>query len=292
MWKRPIFCTSGRRSDAVRRQAAEHRSRHRDAAEARRFGARAAVAAVFLCLTGGDHAPDHDLRQQFQAAQRAFDSADSPQDFLRVAAAYQAILDRGFVSAAVLYNQGNAFLRAEQYGRAIAVYRQAQRYWPRDGRVQHNLRLALAACDPTAGDELPGEMISSPFWMWQNRVSYREKFLLLAIVGGVAFTIAVVRLFRPGRGRALFAVALGVMLLLGASAAFDFVRFQWMQHGVVISDGTIARHGNSEAYEPAMNKALSEGTEFRVLEQRSRWLAIETADGQRGWIPANQAVVY
>ena len=83
------------------------------------------------------------LAQTFQAAQQAFDKAQTPDDFLRAASLYQEILDAGLVSGAVLYNQGNAFLRGGHRGRAIACYRQAQRYRPRDPWLDHNLRCAL-----------------------------------------------------------------------------------------------------------------------------------------------------
>ena len=46
---------------------------------------------------------------------------------------------------AVLYNQGNAWMRAGATGRALAAYRQAQRYRPRDPYLAANLQNALAA---------------------------------------------------------------------------------------------------------------------------------------------------
>ena len=52
-------------------------------------------------------------------------------------------LDRGQISGAVLYNQGNAFMQAGQRGRAIAAYRQARRYLGPDLFLEANLAYAL-----------------------------------------------------------------------------------------------------------------------------------------------------
>ena len=61
---------------------------------------------------------------------------------------YQAILDRGYVSGVVLYNQGNAFMRAGQRGRAVAAYRQARRYLGPDPFLEANLAYALGNQPP------------------------------------------------------------------------------------------------------------------------------------------------
>ena len=108
------------------------------------------LLTVLSAWTAGcARSPDMESAQQFQAAQATFDAAETPEDFLRAAGLYQAILDRGYQSGAVLYNQGNAFMRAGQRGRAIACYRQAQRYRPRDPYLDHNLRYALGSSTPT-----------------------------------------------------------------------------------------------------------------------------------------------
>ncbi len=87
-------------------------------------------AILFLGLaafSGCQRSLDPRMAQKFQAAQAAFDRAAKPEDFLKVAAMYQEMIDDGAVSGAVFYNQGNAWMRARQPGRAIAAYRQAQR---------------------------------------------------------------------------------------------------------------------------------------------------------------------
>src|SRR5690606_32912817 len=101
---------------------------------------RSAGTCWLLCLAlAGCGQVEPETTRQFQQAEELFRSAQSPADYLRVAALYQEILDRGTVSGVVLYNQGNAFVKAGEPARAIAAYRQAQRYRPQDPYLAANL---------------------------------------------------------------------------------------------------------------------------------------------------------
>src|SRR4029077_10845798 len=73
-----------------------------------------------------------------------FDSAKTPQDYAESAALLESLLADGFRNGAVYYNLGNAWFRAGQYGRAIAAYRKAKAYRPRDPYLDANLRQALS----------------------------------------------------------------------------------------------------------------------------------------------------
>ena len=53
----------------------------------------------------------------------------------------------------------------------------------------------------------------------------------------------------------------------------------------------VARKGNAESYEPALNEKLPEA-EFRLLERRGDWLLIRLAGGQEGWIADRAAAVF
>ncbi|MEX0818167.1 MAG: hypothetical protein WD070_01200, partial [Pirellulaceae bacterium] len=79
-------------------------------------GGRAAVCFVMIVVlstgVGCGSSVDPAMYAKFQAAQERFEQASDPAQFLQAAATYQEILDTGVVSGAVLYNQGNAFMRA------------------------------------------------------------------------------------------------------------------------------------------------------------------------------------
>lgn len=243
-----------------------------------------------LMLPGCSSRVDLETSRKFQQAQAAFDQAEKPEDYMTAAALYQEILDSGMVSGAVLYNQGNAWMGAGQRGRAIAAYRQAKRYLPRDPYLDANLRSALG----TAQAADPKRPLIETVFFWQNRLSYGEKFYLLGLAALATFALATTALF-VRRRRLFFRLAtagLAVTLLLLASAAYDWHRFDGVEHGVTVVADVVARKGNAASFEPAFVEPLTEGTEFRVLEHRDRWLLIQLPGGQEGWIEANSAALY
>lgn len=248
----------------------------------------ACIAMLLLtCFGGCAQAADSGLAEKFHAAQQAFDNAKSPEDFAKVAILDQEILDEGGPSGAVFYNQGNAWMQAGQPGRAVAAYRQAQRYSPRTAFLDANLATALG------GAQAARRPILETILFWQDWLSYAEKFYLAAAAAGVVFGLGVVMLFLPNRWlRRAAWVGLTLLAIFAFSAGYDWYRFDAVQHGVVIQSQTIARKGNTASYEPAFNAPLPESTEFRLVERRGDWLLIRLPDGNEGWIENKSAVVY
>jgi hypothetical protein len=244
--------------------------------------------ALVLCA-GCARGVDLEVAQTFQEAQRTFDQAQSPDDFLRAAGLYQSILDRGIVSGVVLYNQGNAYMQAGQRGRAIAAYRQAQRYRPRDPYLRANLEFALGAGNAT-GRRRP--MIEYVLF-WQDWLSYPEKFHLTTALAVVTFACGLIALFWHRRLLARVGiVALVLTLLFCFSAGYDWYRFERIVHGVVVRDEVIARKGNGTTYEPAFTEPLTEGAEFRLVERRGDWSLVRLPGGGEGWMADETIVLY
>ena len=243
-----------------------------------------------LAVGGCSRAPDLETIAKFQAAQQAFDGAASPEDFLCAAALYQEILDAGLVSGAIFYNQGNAFMRAGQRGRAIACYRQASRYLPRNPYLDANLRFALGA---SARPESTGSVLEQLLF-WRDWISYGGKFQLAAAAAAAALALGLLALFVPGRRslRGLAFAALAITVLLSLSAAYDWRRYEWVEHGVTVRGDVTVRKGNAASYEPAFDQPLGEGAEFEVVERRGQWLLVRLAGGEEGWIEQQAAVVF
>ncbi|NLE40014.1 MAG: hypothetical protein GX621_18510 [Pirellulaceae bacterium] len=247
-----------------------------------------APAATYVgCVRGVDFQTAAELTK----AQEAFDRADSPDEFLKVAAMYQAARDRGLVSGAVLYNQGNALMKAGQTGRAIAAYREATRYRPVDPYLKANLDYALGSrAEPAARRPMIEYLL-----FWQNWIGYPAKFRLAGAAVLATFLVASAGWFVWRRTLNRVALAgLAVSAVLSLSAAYDWHRFDYQQHGVVVANETIARLGYAQSYEPAFTEPLTEGTEFTVLDRRGDWVFVSLpGDANReGWIEAKTAVLY
>ena len=245
-------------------------------------------AALLPCLGGCRGTVDLESARKFQAAQQAFDDARTPEDFAKVAALYQEIIDRHGVSGAALYDQGNAWMRAEQPGRAIAAYRRALRYLPRDPYLNHNLSIARGFDAPETR-----RPVIETILFWQNWLSYLEKFYLAAAAALATFAVATIGLFVARRTlRRITYAGLVLTGILALSAVYDWNRFDNTPHGVVIVPETVARKGNAVGYEPAFNEELPEATEFQVIERRGDWLLIRLPGGGEGWIEEKAAVTY
>lgn len=260
---------------------------------ARRPGIVLAVLVLpAISLAGGCGRPvDVTVAQRFSEAVKRFDQAVEEEDYLEVASIDEEILASGVRSGAVAYNLGNAYWMAGRKGEAIAAYRRALRYRPRDPYVTANLLTALGA---TAEDVARGRSLVDHVLFWRNWFSYPEKVAGVLGLLTLAALLSLLRRMRSPRGlgfgRAAWA-ALGFALLLGITAGLDIWNIEIVRHGVVTAE-VVARKGNSETYEAAFTEALPEGQEFRVLERRGAWLRIELEGGLAGWIPDDHAVLY
>jgi hypothetical protein len=248
------------------------------------------LSLLMLLATGCGTVPDLETSRRFQGAEETFATAKSADDFVQAAAQFQEVLDGGFQSGSVYYNQGNAWMQAGQTGRAIAAYRLAQRSLPRDPYLAANLRQALVK---SGNAEANGKSILDYVFFWQNSLSYSEKawlvtlllicVLLLALAGQlVSFQTELKRI------NACVAV---VLVLAAVSVARDWSQIELTKHGAIVAS-TVARKGGADSYEPAFNQSLVDGTEFVVMSEQSDWLQIQVVGIGAGWVPVRNCVTY
>lgn len=251
---------------------------------------RTVVATMLLlaCLAGCRRTLDPDSAAAFEHAQQSFDAAQNPTDFLLAASRFQQLLDRGVKSGAIFYNQGNAYMRGGKRGQAIACYRQAKRYRPRDPQLDANLQFALGSLPRSDSKPLIEYVL-----FWQNWLSYSGKFQLSISAAALTLLLALVGLFLDSTiWRRAAAGLLVITFLSCCSALYDWYRYEYTKHGVVTSPTVIARKGNSETYEPAFTSQLAEGTEFTITDQRGDWLLMKLPAGQEGWVKRSDVVTY
>ena len=248
---------------------------------------------TILNTAGCSSRPDLGIAQKFQDAEKAFSTAASQEEFAQVAVQYEQLRAQDFVSGVAFYNQGNAWMRAGETGRAIAAWRQSQRYRPRDPYLRANLQSALTACQSKA-PVIPDIGVAGYVLFWQNWLSYPEKFrlatLLLIAVCAVGLSGPLVIQTHIVRRLVLM---FGLLFAVAAvSATWDWHRYQHTTQGVVVQGDVEARKGNSESYETAFTKPLHQGSEFVLLEERADWSHIRIPDLGTAWILSRAAVTY
>jgi tetratricopeptide (TPR) repeat protein len=243
----------------------------------------ATVIVLIPMLVAAATAADPGTRERtFSRALEVFDAAKSPQEYREAAGLLESLLADGFRNGAVYYNLGNTYFRAGEFGRAIAAYRKAKPYRPRDPYLEANLRQALSAA--------PGHLSEppAPWWthvlFWSGWLSFPEKayaafasYLLAALGATVALLLRRRRIYWASA--ALVVVA--AVLTLDATLAYAEVA--WSRRGVVTSE-TIARKGIGKDYEPAFDQPLKDGAEFMILSENGDWIFGHFEGIGDGWL--------
>ncbi|MFO0939540.1 MAG: BatD family protein [Pirellulales bacterium] len=250
------------------------------------------IVLLGFCVLAGCTSPaSDDLNKQFVEAGRLFESAKTTEDFVNVAARYQQIVDAGLAGGAVMFNQGNAWVKAGQNGRAIACYRQALQYWPRDEHIRANLKSVLmkAGLDATKIETQNSSALNYVYF-WRAWLNFKEKLVVLTVLLGLVLGSSLA-LWRSGASRWWIGGLLVASTIFAVPTWFDYQDQYLTERGVAISSVT-AYKGTGADYGPAFTGALTEGTEFVVVDQQLDWLQIELKDLGRGWIRRDQVVIY
>jgi tetratricopeptide (TPR) repeat protein len=248
-------------------------------------------AALLVCLCGAvsvraatenASAGGMDRERGFIRALSLFDAAKTPDEFRQSAAAFEALLADGTQNGAIYYNLGNAYVRAGDMGRAIAAYRKARVFRPRDPFLEANLKHALSLAPGRLSDP------PKPWWngmfFWSDWLSCGEKFHALLGCFLMAFLLACARLRWPLRGAAWGVAGLIVVAtLLSVDAAITYDQINNSRRAVVVQE-TVARKGNSASYEPAFDQPLKDGAEFTIIECRGDWVFGRFDGVGDGWL--------
>ncbi len=232
-------------------------------------------------------------------ANRAFEQALSSRDprqaegyYRQAIKGYERLIDAGVRNAKLHYNLGNAYLRVDDLGRAIAHYRRGLRLEPGNRRLQANLHHARSLrVDKVAAGNRSAVLPSLLFWHDDLRLSTQTTLAILAFL--MVWAGAFVRLFRR-RARVVWLIAGAALLclLFTASALLVHHRNTPGRYGVVVAREATVRKGNGDSYALQLAQPLHPGTEFTVLETRGAWLHTQLENGIQGWIRRGHAVVW
>ncbi len=248
-----------------------------------------ALIALVHLLPGQASAAEPGSRQRtFIRALEVFDAAKTQAQYRESAALLESVLADGYRNGAVYYNLGNAYFRAKDFGRAIAAYRKAKPYRPRDPYLEANLRQALSVA--------PGHLTEPPrpWWshvlFWSGWLSFPEKAyasfgaFLLASAAAMAGL-----LLRWPRAYWISTALVVAGAVLGLDAGLAYADIAWSRHGVVTGE-TIARKGIGKEYEAAFDQPLKDGAEFTILSENGDWIFGHFEGIGDGWLRREHVV--
>ena len=217
------------------------------------------------------------------------DDAYRQGDYARAIEGYEEAINKGYASADLYYNLGNAYYRTESMGSAILYYCRALRLKPGMSDARENLALA----ESRTVDRIT---VMPRFFLvrWIDSLTlafspagWRVAFvILLALVG------ASVVLFCLGRSRRLrksgLVAGLVAVVLCLLSLVFmirSTVRFNAHSEAVVMSPAVTVK--SSPEQQSADKMVLHEGTRVTVNDSLADWYKISIADGTSGWCLKN-----
>lgn len=207
--------------------------------------------------------------------------------FAEAAAAYQALADTGVEDGAFYYNLGNAYLKANDLGRAILNYRRAQQLLPRDADVAANLRLARAQTRDQL-EEVDSGLVVGFVRRFLVEWTTREEAAAIALgLWIVLCALVVVAILWPRRrsglryGIVVTAVLLGLSLL---SVGIRVADGRGRAPAIVVAERIEVYSGPGTDY--LTEFTLHAGAEVRLVELRNDWVRIVLPGDLQGWAPS------
>lgn len=220
------------------------------------------------------------LSSEFNAANKLYEQGK----YSAAAAAYQKLVHSGSVSAALYFNLGNAYYKADEIGRAMVAYHQAEQLAPRDPDLRANMQFVR--------DRIEGPTLSPSRWeRWLNRLTLNEWTVLAASVLWLWLLVLALIQLRPAWKRPLrsvtwFGGVATAILCLFLAAAF-LTNSNPM--AVVITHEAVVHNGPLEESQKAF--VVHDGAELNVLDHRKNWLQVSAGNRRVGWVKRAQVLV-
>ena len=198
---------------------------------------------------------------------------------------YQAIEARGYSSARLFYNLGNAYYKQGNIGRAILYYNRALVVSPSMEDAKHNLEIAEAfAKDKIA--VVPEFFLNR--WMRTLRSAFScnvwgglsMAMLAIAIAFGLIFLLgSQIKVRKSGFYGAVVALLLFVVVTIFAvSARRDILD---RSAAIVMSSAISVKSSPDRAATDIF--VIHEGTKVTISSEVDGWCEVTIADGKKGW---------
>lgn len=204
--------------------------------------------------------------------------------------AYEALVAIGVNDQVLYYNLGNAHLRMDQLGEAIANYRRAQRLAPRDQDIAINLAVARSQTQdlvaaPTQLENTNARFLVAQLLLPTRWVSANESaYLALSLWSVLSLLVVSTRIFPAVRRRLTYGMAVGAVLLgLSLVPLGMHLSGQWRPSAVVITPDVAIKSGPGVNY--LTEFTLHDGTEVQIIETRMDWVRIVLPGDLQGWAP-------
>lgn len=237
------------------------------------------------------------------------DSAYMEGDYKRAIEIYSGVVQEQGVSASLLYNLGNAYLKDGDWGNAMLCYQRAKKLAPSNSQINSNLKYLKEKIEDANKAEQKGkrkkveedtpnffqtihsaiaEEQSSDMW-----AGWAAAFFILCM-GCVALYLFIDNVFLRKVGFFGGIILLGltmIFLVCGYSAAAES---QKHEYGIIISYKVNLQTEPKEIADNASSEGtLTRGTKIRIVSEETDaegvviWYKVRLNSDYIGWVPAN-----
>ncbi|RAP35586.1 hypothetical protein DID80_06230 [Candidatus Marinamargulisbacteria bacterium SCGC AAA071-K20] len=195
---------------------------------------------------------------------------------------YEGLLRMHPGNAGLLYNLGNSYLKNEQLGLSITMYRKALLIDPRSKTIKTNLGLARKlVLDETSAAQAP---LMAWFFGFVNTFTLNEFYCVLLFFVLLLNGLLVARFLdkKPDLVRQCF-IAWGIGMALFLIFFVSKINYDSVsRNGVLIVKKIEVKSGPSETLPTLFY--IHEGVEFTLLKTVNGWSEIQLSNGYNGWV--------
>lgn len=246
------------------------------------------LAIGILSGTGHLAAQSEQLTKLWQQAEQQY----TAQQYEEAAESYRQLMSYGS-SAALYYNYANSLFKSGETGQAILNYERALRLDPSNDNIRFNLEYA----NSRKTDQI--EEIE-PFFLqqWSRGIERMMSPNAWAYTGTVCFTITLILVLvylfckTTWLRKTAFFTAVATLVLTITSVGYTFSsKANAMRHdeAIVLAGSVSVKSSPDESGTEVF--VIHEGTKVKIVSVLGGWREVKIADGNLGWIPAENIEV-
>ena len=198
---------------------------------------------------------------------------------------YQTIEGRGYISARLYYNMGNAYYKQGQIGRAILYYNRALVVAPSMDDARYNLEIAEAQTKDKIA-VVPEFFLNRWLRTFKSSISCTVWSGMSVVLFAVVLIFALlfllgsrIKVRKAGFYGALVALLLFVVTTIFAvSSRNDIIN----RSGAIVMSSAISVKSSPDRAATDMF-VLHEGTKVEISAEIDGWCEVTIADGKKGW---------
>jgi len=193
---------------------------------------------------------------------------------------------KGLESADLYYNLGNAYFRNRDIAHSLLNYERALLLNPGDRDTKHNIEYVSTFIE----DKI---LIADTFFLttWVKALQHSFSANTWAAIAIVSFLLLIGCLFLFFFGKSVtvkkasFYVGIVLIVIVVLSNVFTFGQKNELEHRstAIIMSGSVSIKSSPDINSKELF-ILHSGTKVKITKEDRRWLEIEIADGNVGWI--------